>query len=256
RRAVLSSTELRACEEPPAGVEPAPRPYEGRVLAVDTTEARLGRSSADAEADRLPLACGCRLFALFESREERGERAGGGVADAAAGLEPGVRLGGGEGWELEVGDAASRAGDGRVEGADRLVRRDEHEHAQPLAEQPVGDVEEPRETLACTLLRVRRQELAGVLEDEEPPARFVVLVFVVLVEQDVEHVAGLSAEERLGIGDVVAGATLAPRPGERAHGVRLAGSRRPVPEDQTAAVPVAEAAGHQLRERHPDAARV
>jgi hypothetical protein len=35
------STELRACEEPPAGVEPAPRPYEGRVLAVDTTEARV-----------------------------------------------------------------------------------------------------------------------------------------------------------------------------------------------------------------------
>ena len=29
-------TELRAYEEPPAGVEPAPRPYKGRVLAVDT----------------------------------------------------------------------------------------------------------------------------------------------------------------------------------------------------------------------------
>jgi hypothetical protein len=27
-------------QEPPAGVEPAPRPYKGRVLAVDTTEAR------------------------------------------------------------------------------------------------------------------------------------------------------------------------------------------------------------------------
>jgi hypothetical protein len=26
-------------KEPPAGVEPAPRPYDGRVLAVDTTEA-------------------------------------------------------------------------------------------------------------------------------------------------------------------------------------------------------------------------
>ena len=32
----------RLCEEPPAGVEPAPRPYDGRVLAVDTTEARSG----------------------------------------------------------------------------------------------------------------------------------------------------------------------------------------------------------------------
>lgn len=34
------STELRAFEEePPAGFEPAPRPYDGRVLAADTTEA-------------------------------------------------------------------------------------------------------------------------------------------------------------------------------------------------------------------------
>jgi hypothetical protein len=32
-RAVLS-TELRAFEEPPAGVEPAPRPYKGRVLPL------------------------------------------------------------------------------------------------------------------------------------------------------------------------------------------------------------------------------
>ena len=32
-RAVLS-TELRAFEEPPAGIEPAPRPYKGRVLPL------------------------------------------------------------------------------------------------------------------------------------------------------------------------------------------------------------------------------
>ena len=38
-------------KEPPAGVEPAPRPYKGRVLAVDTTEAwreRNGLLAADA----------------------------------------------------------------------------------------------------------------------------------------------------------------------------------------------------------------
>ena len=29
-------------EEPPAGFEPAPRPYDGRVLAADTTEAGNG----------------------------------------------------------------------------------------------------------------------------------------------------------------------------------------------------------------------
>jgi hypothetical protein len=36
-------------KEPPAGVEPAPRPYKGRVLAVDTTEAEHGdgRSRTD-----------------------------------------------------------------------------------------------------------------------------------------------------------------------------------------------------------------
>jgi hypothetical protein len=33
----------RSNKEPPAGVEPAPRPYKGRVLAVDTTEARWRR---------------------------------------------------------------------------------------------------------------------------------------------------------------------------------------------------------------------
>jgi hypothetical protein len=31
---------VRRLEEPPAGVEPTPRPYKGRVLAVDTTEAK------------------------------------------------------------------------------------------------------------------------------------------------------------------------------------------------------------------------
>jgi hypothetical protein len=40
RRAALLSSELQAfAREPPAGIEPAPRPYKGRVLAVDTTEA-------------------------------------------------------------------------------------------------------------------------------------------------------------------------------------------------------------------------
>ena len=35
--------------KPPAGFEPAPRPYKGRVLAVDTTEAQSGdgRSRTD-----------------------------------------------------------------------------------------------------------------------------------------------------------------------------------------------------------------
>jgi hypothetical protein len=40
-------TELRPREEPPAGVEPAPRPYKGRVLAVHTTEARWRRRESN-----------------------------------------------------------------------------------------------------------------------------------------------------------------------------------------------------------------
>jgi hypothetical protein len=42
-----SSTELLTYEEPPAGIEPAPRPYKGRVLAVDTTEARWRRRESN-----------------------------------------------------------------------------------------------------------------------------------------------------------------------------------------------------------------
>src|SRR4051812_31811733 len=43
-------------KEPPAGIEPAPRPYKGRVLAVDTTEAWWSRRDSN---PRLPaLMCG------------------------------------------------------------------------------------------------------------------------------------------------------------------------------------------------------
>ncbi len=42
RRTALSPLSYGAQEEePPAGIEPAPQPYKGRVLAVDTTEARV-----------------------------------------------------------------------------------------------------------------------------------------------------------------------------------------------------------------------
>jgi hypothetical protein len=39
RKAELCPLSYGREEEPPAGIEPALRPYEGRVLAVDTTEA-------------------------------------------------------------------------------------------------------------------------------------------------------------------------------------------------------------------------
>jgi hypothetical protein len=41
RRTALSPLSYGRTKEPPAGVEPAPRPYKGRVLAVDTTEAKM-----------------------------------------------------------------------------------------------------------------------------------------------------------------------------------------------------------------------
>ena len=41
RRTALSPLSYGRMNEPPAGVEPAPRPYKGRVLAVDTTEAEV-----------------------------------------------------------------------------------------------------------------------------------------------------------------------------------------------------------------------
>ena len=43
-------------KEPPAGVEPAPRPYKGRVLAVDTTEAR-DHAWRWSESNRHPPRC-------------------------------------------------------------------------------------------------------------------------------------------------------------------------------------------------------
>jgi hypothetical protein len=55
------STELRACEEPPAGVEPAPRPYDGRVLAVDTTEARVETVGVEPTPSSLQARCSTEL---------------------------------------------------------------------------------------------------------------------------------------------------------------------------------------------------
>ena len=43
RRTALSPLSYGRTKEPPAGIEPAPRPYKGRVLAVDTTEAKRWR---------------------------------------------------------------------------------------------------------------------------------------------------------------------------------------------------------------------
>ena len=51
-------------EEPPAGVEPAPRPYKGRVLAVDTTEAKRDtRSGQTKDHETATRGTATRVFA-------------------------------------------------------------------------------------------------------------------------------------------------------------------------------------------------
>jgi hypothetical protein len=57
------TTGLRALrvKKPPAGVEPAPRPYDGRVLAVDTTEARNGDGRTRTDISRVASAALCPI---------------------------------------------------------------------------------------------------------------------------------------------------------------------------------------------------
>jgi hypothetical protein len=44
-------------QEPPAGVEPTPRPYKGRVLAVDTTEAESGDGGSRTRSSSVQTRC-------------------------------------------------------------------------------------------------------------------------------------------------------------------------------------------------------
>ena len=58
---------------------------------------------------------------------------------------------------------------------DLLVRRHEDDHAQPLADQAVDDVQEAREALAGALPSIRAEQLAGVLHHEQAPEPVVLL---------------------------------------------------------------------------------
>ena len=82
-------------KEPPAGIEPAPRPYKGRVLAVDTTEAKWRRSESNRHRPRCKR--GARPVELHprggdggaRTRGERADRGGGGGGGERGGvLEP------------------------------------------------------------------------------------------------------------------------------------------------------------------------
>ena len=165
---------------------------------------------------------------------------------------------------------------------DLLVRRHEDDHAQALPDQAVDDVQEPREPLAGALAGVRAQQLAGVLHHEQAPEPVVLpsLALEVLdhllvrgdpdrravplaadhhrerrLEQDGHQVIRVLAEERVRVDDVVDLAPLAPLPGERPQGKRLAGARVAVPKDELPAPRGLEVA-HERRELVPCRRRV
>ncbi|CAN5781197.1 hypothetical protein BH24CHL6_BH24CHL6_10450 [soil metagenome] len=53
--------------------------------------------------------------------------------------------------------------------AEILVGRDEQQHSQALAEESIDGVEEAGQPLPGSILGVRREQLAGVLDDEQAP---------------------------------------------------------------------------------------
>lgn len=58
-------------KEPPAGVEPAPRPYDGRVLAVDTTEARTAVETVGVEPTSPSLQARCSVLLSYIPARKR-----------------------------------------------------------------------------------------------------------------------------------------------------------------------------------------
>jgi hypothetical protein len=152
---------------------------------------------------------------------------------------------------------------------DLLVRGHEHEDPQPLADQTVDDVEEAREALPDDRLRVRREQLAGVLEHEQAPTLLggAGVAFLhglklrhELHRRDVAAVGGpaarlhdlqpvwaglhehvhqvvrVLAEEGVRVDDVVETAPVAPLPGERAQREGLPRAGIAVPEHELATV--------------------
>ena len=168
-------------------------------------------------------------------RVELGERHAVG-RDTAVGAEPRDRLGTRQPTDRDVGEAASGPGDGRVEAADVLVRGDAHQRAQSPTDHAVGEVQQPRQRLSGSRLRVGADELVAVLEHEEPPrtARVVIVVVGVVAQHDVHEVAG-RAQQRLGVENVLDAAPVLPRAGDREQRGGLARPRRAVGDDESAA---------------------
>jgi hypothetical protein len=124
-----------------------------------------------------------------------------------------------------------------VQPVERFVGRDAHEDVEALPDEPVGEVEQPRERLACALLRVGADELVTVLQHEQaPPPR----VIVVVVERDAHQVAGI-VQEPVGVEHAVDLAPRMPRVREGAQRRGLAGAGWTVEQQH----PTAERGGLQ-----------
>ena len=137
---------------------------------------------------------------------------------AALALEPGLGLVGREADELGLHRTAARAARPRVQPAERLVRRDEHEDLQrPWPIRPSTTFSR-RDRPWPVRAFASAASSSPVSSSTSSRQRLGVVLVVLVVEQDVEHVRRARAEERLRVGDVVEVAPPPPLPAERAQG--------------------------------------
>ena len=83
--------------------------------------------------------------------------------------QPRSGLTGREGTDLDFGQAPAGSNDCGVQAGNIFIRRQADKYVKTLAEEPVGEVEQPGQSLACAAFRVRSDELVAVLEDQQAP---------------------------------------------------------------------------------------
>jgi ferredoxin/flavodoxin---NADP+ reductase len=168
-----------------------------------------------------------------EAVHPRGARLG---ALSVGVAQPLGRLGGRERAHLDLRQAPARPGHGRVQPVQVLVGGDRDQDLPALAEDPVGEVEQPGQRLPSGLLGIAADQLVAVLQQQQPPARIVVII----AHDHVQQVARVG-EQPLRVEHAVGLAPAPPLPGEGAQQGGLAGARRAVQEQQPA---VHRVAGH------------
>ena len=233
--------------KPPAGVEPAPRPYKGRVLAVDTTEAWRRRPEAAGvsagEADRAPIG----QLGLRPARTGTRACPSGRWPSRPCALEPGLGLVGRERGRTRsatrTGPAARRPGGGCRSGS-FVVTSTRTRRPWPIRPSTTFSSRDRPWPVRSFASAASSSPVSSRMRSRQ---RLAVVVVVVLVQQHVEHVRRARAEERLRVGDVVEVAPRPPLPAERPQRVGLAGARLAVPEEQPAAEPRARSSRPSAR---------